>query len=178
MALSEFSLRNRYTIYPLFIAAVIFGLLSYMNLPIQLFPDTAPPLVNVLTSYPGAAAEDVADLVSDPIEMEVASLEGVERVSSTSQNGLSLVEVEFRYGNDVDLAAVDVQNAIARIRDRLPPGIAEPQVLSFSTSDVPVLTMGIIGDDMPQVRRLANDVLAPELQRIPGFLVGFSRNSP
>ncbi len=168
MALSEFSLKNRYTIYPLFIAAVIFGLLSYINLPIQLFPDTAPPLVNVLTSYPGAAAEDVADLVSDPIEMEVASLEGVERVSSTSQNGLSLVEVEFRYGNDVDLAAVDVQNAIARIRDRLPRGIAEPQVLSFSTSDVPVLTMGIIGDDMPEVRRLADDVLAPELQRIPG----------
>ncbi|MFW5643549.1 MAG: efflux RND transporter permease subunit, partial [Alkalispirochaeta sp.] len=145
MALSDYALKHRFTIYPLFIAAVIFGLLSYINLPIQLFPDTAPPLVNVLTSYPGAAAEDVADLVSDPIEEEVASLEGVEQVSSSSQNGLSLVTVEFRYDISVDLAAVDVQNAISRIRSTLPPTIAEPQVLKFSTSDRPVITMGLAG---------------------------------
>ncbi len=168
MALSDYSLKNRYTIYPLFIAAVIFGILSYINLPIQLFPDTAPPLVNVLTSYPGAAAEDVADLVSDPIEEEVASLEGVDRVTSTSQNGLSLVTVEFRYDTSVDLAAVDVQNAISRIRARLPGTIAEPQVLKFSTSDRPVVTMGLIGEDMVAVRNLAEDILAPELQRVDG----------
>lgn len=168
MTLSEYSLKHRYTIYPLFIATVIFGLLAYLNLPIQLFPDTSPPLVNVLTSYPGAAAEDVADLVSDPIEEEAASLEGVYRVSSTSQNGLSLVEVEFRYGNSVDLAAVDVQNAISRIRGKLPPDIGEPQVLKFSTSDRPVLTMGLSGDNLVDVRRLAEDELSPELQRVEG----------
>lgn len=168
MALSDYSLNNRYTIYPLFIAAVIFGILSYITLPIQLFPDTAPPLVNIMTSYPGAAAEDVADLVSDPIEEEVASLEGVDRVTSTSQNGLSLVTVEFRYDTSVDLAAVDVQNAISRIRARLPQNIAEPQVLKFSTSDRPIVTMGLIGEDMVAVRNLAEDVLAPELQRVGG----------
>jgi len=168
MALSDYALKHRFTIYPLFIAAVIFGLLSYINLPIQLFPDTAPPLVNILTSYPGAAAEDVADLVSDPIEEEVASLEGVEQVSSSSQNGLSLVTVEFRYDISVDLAAVDVQNAISRIRSTLPRTIAEPQVLKFSTSDRPVITMGLIGEDMTGVRNLAEDIIAPEIQRVPG----------
>ena len=168
MALSEYSLKNRYTIYPLFIAAVIFGILSYINLPIQLFPDTAPPLVNILTSYPGAAAEDVADLVSDPIEEELASLEGVEKVSSTSQNGISLVAVEFRYDTSVDLAAVDVQNALTRIRSALPDTIDEPQVLKFSTSDRPVITLGLRGADMVAVRDLAEEVLSPEIQRIPG----------
>ncbi|MFW5695523.1 MAG: efflux RND transporter permease subunit [Alkalispirochaeta sp.] len=168
MALSDYALKNRFSIYPLFIGAVIFGILAYINLPIQLFPDTSPPLVNVLTSYPGAAAEDVADLVSDPIEEEVASLEGVEQVSSSSQAGLSLVTVEFRYDMSVDLAAVDVQNAISRIRTTLPPTIAEPQVLKFSTSDRPVITMGLSGDNMAEARTIAEDVLAPEIQRVEG----------
>ena len=168
MSLSEFSLKNRYTVYVIFIAAVVFGVIAYRTLPVQLFPDTAPPLVNILTPYPGAAAEDVADLVSDPIEEEAASLEGVAAVSSTSQNGLSLVEVEFRYGVSTDLAAVDVQNAIARIRSSLPREIGEPQVLKFSTSNKPVLTMGLGGKDLATVRRLAEDVFAPELQRLGG----------
>jgi len=180
MAISDYSLNNRFTIYPLFIAAVIFGLLAYFNLPIQLFPDTSPPLVNILTSYPGAAAEDVADLVSDPIEEEVAGLESVTRVSSTSQSGLSLVSVEFRYGHSEDIAAVDAQNAVSRIRNTLPEGIGEPQVLKISTADRPVVTMGLSGENMTEVRRLAEDVLAPELQRVAGvaFVDVFGGHSP
>lgn len=171
MTLSEFALKNRHTVWALAIAAVIFGTLAYLSLPIQLFPDTAPPLVNVLTPYPGAAAEDVADLVSDPIETEAATLEGVYKVSSTSQDGLSLVQVEFVYATDVDLAAVDVQNAIARIRAKLPGQIGEPQVLKFSTGNRPVLTMGLIAENLVKVRRLAEDVLAPEVQRLDGVAI-------
>ncbi len=168
MTLPRFALQNKYTIYALSIAAIIFGVLAYLSLPIQLFPDTAPPLVNVLTPYPGAAAKDVADLVSDPIETECAALEGVHKVTSTSQDGLSLVSIEFNYDRDVDIAAVDVQNAISRIRSELPRQIGEPQVLKFSTSDRPVLTMGLTGENLVEIRRLAEDVLAPELQRVPG----------
>jgi len=61
--LSRFALKNRHTIYALSIGAVIFGVIAYVSLPIQLFPDTAPPLVNVLTSYPGAAAEDLEKMI-------------------------------------------------------------------------------------------------------------------
>ncbi|MDQ7051578.1 MAG: efflux RND transporter permease subunit [candidate division KSB1 bacterium] len=171
MNLAAFALRNRYVVYALSIAAVIFGVLAYRTLPIQLFPDTAPPLVNVLTPYPGAAAQDVADLVSDPIEKETAALEGVYKVTSTSQDGLSLVAIEFRYDVSVDLAAVDVQNAISRIRGKLPREIGEPQVIKFSTSSRPVLTVGLLGDNLVEVRRLAEDVLAPELQRVPGVAI-------
>lgn len=168
MTLSEFGLKNRYTVYALSIAAIFFGIVSYFSIPIQLFPETAPPLVNILTPYPGSSAEDVADMVSDPIEEECAALEGVYKVSSSSQDGLSLVTVEFRYNIDVDMAALDAQNAISRIRGKLPYGIQEPQVLKFSTSDRPVLTMGVIGENLTEVRRLAEDVLAPELQRVEG----------
>ncbi|RKX29064.1 MAG: AcrB/AcrD/AcrF family protein, partial [Candidatus Zixiibacteriota bacterium] len=168
MTLSEFGLKNRYTVYVLAIAAVFFGVVAYFSLPIQLFPETAPPLVNILTAYPGASAEDAADMVSDPIEKECAALEGVYKVSSSSQDGMSVVTVEFRYDVDVDMAALDVQNAISRIRGKLPSGIQEPQVLKFSTSNRPVLTVGIIGDDLVEVRRLVEEDLAPELQRVAG----------
>ncbi|MBR9977593.1 MAG: efflux RND transporter permease subunit [Bacteroidetes bacterium] len=168
MTLSEFTLNNKYMVYAATIAAIVFGLLAYLTLPIQLFPETAPPLVNILTAYPGAAATDVADLVSDPIEEECAALEGVYKVKSTSQDGLSLVSVEFNYDISVDLAAVDVQNAIARIRGKLPREAGEAQVLKFSTSDRPILTVGLRGDDMVGVRRLAEEVFSPELQRLPG----------
>lgn len=171
MSMPGFALDNRHTVYALFLGVLLFGTLAYFALPIQLFPDTAPPLVNILTSYPGATAADVADLVSEPIETECASLEGVARVASTSQDGLSLVEVEFRYGVSVDLAAIDVQNALTRIRAGLPSDIADPQVLKFSTSDRPVLTVGARGEDLVSVRRLAEDVLAPEIQRVPGVAV-------
>ncbi|MBN1446375.1 MAG: efflux RND transporter permease subunit [Bacteroidetes bacterium] len=168
MTLSQFTLNNRYTAYAVTIAGVVFGVLAYLSLPIQLFPDTAPPLVNVLTPWPGTAAEDVADLVSDPIEREAAALEGVYKVNATSQDGLSLVSIEFDYDVSVDLAAVDVQNAIARIRGKLPGDIGEPQVLKFSTSNRPVMTLGLRGSDMAEVRRTAEDILSPELQRVQG----------
>lgn len=168
MTIPGFALGNKYTVWALTIAVVIFGTLAYISLPIQLFPETAPPLVNILTPYPGAAAQDVSDLVSEVVEEEAASLEGVYRVSTTSQDGLSLVAVEFDYDMSVDLAAVDVQNAIARIRSRLPREIGKPQVLKFSTSDRPVLTVGLSGRDLVAVRRLADDVLSSEIQRIAG----------
>jgi len=168
MNIPEFALKNKYTIWALTIAVVIFGTLAYFDLPIQLFPETAPPLVNILTPYPGAAAQDVSDLVSEIIEEEAASLEGVYRVTTTSQDGLSMVAVEFNYDISVDFAAVDVQNAISRIRSNLPRDIGEPQVLKFSTSDRPVLTVGLSGQNLVEVRRLADDVLGPEIQRVSG----------
>lgn len=171
MSLSRFALRNRYTVWASTIAVLGFGGWAYLTLPIQLFPETAPPLVNILTPYPGAIARDVADLVSEPIEEECGSLEGLHEISSTSQDGLSLVSVEFTYGTSVDLAAVDVQNAISRIRSRLPREIGEPQVLKFSTSDRPVMTAGIVGSDLVEARRLADDVLAAEMQRVEGVAV-------
>jgi multidrug efflux pump subunit AcrB len=168
LTLSEFSLKNRYTVYALFIGAVIFGLMAYFTLPIQLFPDTSPPLINVMTAYPGAVAEDVANLVSDPIETEMGALEGVHRVSSKSQDGLSLVEVEFKYGNSTDLAAIDVQNAVSNIRSRLPLQISEPQIMKFSTSNRPVLTIGLKGENLVEIRSLASNVIAMEVQRVSG----------
>ncbi len=172
MSWAGFSLARRHAVYAASIAVIVFGGLAWLRLPVSLFPDTAPPLVNVVTAQPGAAALDVARDVSEPIEGEVAALDGIARVTSLSQDGLSVVTAEFEYGRDVDLAAVDVQNAVDRIGDRFPPGTARPRVLKFSTADRPVITLAVRGAegavDPAGARRIAEDRIRPLLQRVPG----------
>lgn len=168
MSLTRAVLRNQHAVWAGIIAAFIFGVVGYLQLPVRLFPDTAPPLVNVVTPWPGASAADVERDLSRVLEEEFASLEGVAILSATSQDNLSMVSVEFQYDVSSDLAAVDVQNAIARIGQELPPGAEQPRVMTFSTSDRPVYTVGIVADDMVRARRLAEDELGPWLQRVEG----------
>ncbi len=168
MKFTENLIKNKYIVWALVIAAVIFGIQAYFSIPMQLFPDTAPPLINVITAYPGAGAEDVSETLSRKLEEEFASLDGVVKTKTTSQDNLSIISVEFDYERDVDLAAVDVQNSISRIKSSLPSGIIDPQVLKFSTSDKPVATIGIKADDLIRARKITEDVFAPAFQRIEG----------
>lgn len=166
----DFSIKHKYTIFALILAVIIFGLYAKGNMKEELFPETAPPLVNVITAFPGASPADVSKNLSKTLAEEFTTIDGAKTIKSSSQNGLSIVKVEFQYGKNVDEAAVDVQNTIARIRKNLPAGIAEPQVMKFSSSNRPVLTLGISGTekDLTEIRRLADNEIKARLQLTPG----------
>ncbi|MCW8919628.1 MAG: efflux RND transporter permease subunit [Gammaproteobacteria bacterium] len=170
MSWPSFSLRYRYTIFAALIAVVVFGVVARLGLPIQLFPDSDPPVVTVITAYPGVAAVDVAKNVSKVMEEEFGGINGIRKVSSTSQIGLSVVKAEFHYTRDVEAAALDVQNAISRIRNHLPQGIGEPQVLQFSSSDKPILTLALKSGELSlqAVRELADNAVRDRLQLVDG----------
>ena len=168
MSITAFFLRNRHAVWALVVATVLFGVVAYRELPVRLFPDTAPPLVNIVTAWPGATAADVNQDLTDVLETELASIEGVARTSSTSQDNLSMIQVEFQYGTDVDIAAVEVQNAVSRIGADMPESAEQPRVLTFSTADRPVYTVGVVADDLLVARQLAEDVVAPRLQSVAG----------
>ncbi len=168
MSVTGFFLRNRYAVWALVVGIVILGVGAYGQIPVRLFPDTAPPLVNIVTAWPGATAGDVNRDLSDVLETEFASLEGVATTSSTSQDNLSVIQVEFQYDTDVRLAAVDVQNAISRIADDLPTTAQLPRVFTFSTADRPIYTVGIAAEDLLHARHIAEDVIAPRIQGVEG----------
>ena len=170
MSWPAFSIKYRYTVFAALIAVVLLGLYARLALPVRLFPDTDPPVVTVIIPYPGAAASDVAKVVSKPLEEEFAGIDGTARVTSTSQTGLSVVKAEFHYTRSVDTAAVDVQNAISRIRPNLPATIGEPQVLQFSSADKPILTIALASDTLAltDVRELADNAIKDRLQMLPG----------
>jgi multidrug efflux pump subunit AcrB len=166
----ELVLRHRHAALALLIAVLVLGVQARFQLPVQLFPDTDPPTVTVITEYPGMAAADVDADLTRLLEEEFASIDGVRRISSTSQAGLSVVQVEFSYGLLSALAAVDVQNAVGRIRRDLPAEIGEPQILEFSTADKPIVTAALFSDSMalPEVREYADNEVRERLERVPG----------
>ncbi len=144
----EWVLHQRHTVIALLVGALVLGVQARFQLPVQLFPDTDPPTVTVITEYPGMAATDVDADLTRLLEEEFASLDGVTRISGTSQAGLSVVRVEFDYGMLATLAAVDVQNAVGRVRRDLPGTIGEPRVLEFSTADKPIVTVALRSDTL------------------------------
>lgn len=170
MRWAEWVLRYRHAVIALLLAVLVLGVQARFQLPVQLFPDTDPPSVTVITEYPGMASADVDADLTRLLEEEFASLDGVIRISGTSQADLSVVRVEFSYGMSSSLAAVDVQNAVGRIRRELPDGIGEPRVLEFSTADKPIVTVALRSDqmDLAEVRELADNPVRERLERVPG----------
>ncbi|VAX06386.1 RND multidrug efflux transporter; Acriflavin resistance protein [hydrothermal vent metagenome] len=170
MSWPRFSIDYRYTVFAVLIGIVVVGLVARFSLPVRLFPDTDPPVVTVLTTYPGVAARDVSKNLSKPMEEEFAGIDGVTRVSSSSQTGLSVVKVQFNFSRRVEEAAVEVQNAITRIRDRLPTSMGEPQVMQFSSADKPFLTIALSSDtlSLQQIRELADNDIRDRIQLITG----------
>jgi len=126
MNLTDFSLKNPYTVMALVLLAVALGGFAYFRTPTDLFPNTVPPQVIVVTVRPGANADDMADKVSQIIEKELNTLSGLKKVSSTSRDEVSAVNAEFHYEKPIGEALLDVQNAVARIRAQLPGDILEP----------------------------------------------------
>lgn len=167
---ARFAIKHRYVIFSLLLAVLFFGLAARFTIKTELFPDTTPPLVNIMTPYPGAEAQTVSKDIDEILEKELATVPGVRRIKASSQDGLSLVTVEFHYGTDQDLAALDVQNTIDRIAYKMPANIGNPQVLKFSTTNKPIITLAVTSDKIPlsQVRTLAEDELAQEIQLLPG----------
>ncbi len=170
MSWPRFSINYRYTVFAMLIGVIVTGVVARFSLPVRLFPDTDPPVVTVLTAWPGVAARDVSKNLSKPMEEEFVGIDGVVRVGSTSQTGLSVVKVEFSYQRRVEEAAVEVQNAITRIRDRLPARMREPRVMQFSSSDKPIVTIALNSPtlSLAQIRELADNTIRDRIQLIDG----------
>lgn len=170
MTLAEFAVKRYYTTLSFTILIIIFGISSYFTLPIQLNPDIEPVIISVITNYSGVSAEDISNSISEIIEEEVGVIEGVTKISSISMTGTSIITIEFGYDKNIDIAGVEVQNIISRIRNKLPNDIEEPEIRKFNSSDKPIVTLSINSDyyDLIFLRSLADNELKNKLQLIDG----------
>jgi multidrug efflux pump len=117
---------------------VAFGVLSFDRLPLREYPDIDPPILNVTTLYPGASAAVVENKITEPIEDRLAGLEGIKSMTSQSQDGRSSIVLEFHLDRDIDNAANDVRDRVARVMGDLPEE-AEPPEVAKSASDEQVI---------------------------------------
>jgi multidrug efflux pump len=127
---------------------VILGLLSASRLPIRELPDVESPVVSIETNYLGAAADVVETKITQVIEERVAGLEGISKITSQSVDGRSSINIEFDPSRDVDEAANDVRDRVARVSSNLPPEADPPEVGKVDFGAEPIIWMTLSSDTM------------------------------
>jgi len=159
------------------LAALFIGLLGLMFTPRQEDPEISVPMVDLFVQYPGASAEQVTSLVTEPLERIMSQIPGVRHVYSASQRGQAIVTVRFLVGEPLGPSIVKVHDKIQSNMDKIPPGVAMPLVKPKGINDVPVVTITLSSDsvDDAALRTLGVDVLQ-RLREVPdsgqGFVVG------
>jgi len=170
MSLPGFSVKRKVTITMLILIVVVMGVISYFHIGLDLMPNIEYPQLTVITNYSGASPKDVEQLVSKPIEAVVSSVSRVKKVKSISQEGLSIVTIELEWGTNLDAAAQDVRDRIARSRKYIPQEADDPIVYKFNLSDFPVLYYGVKGKGFSQseLKKLLDDEVVERLSRLDG----------
>jgi len=169
MNLPQLSVTRRVTVSMLVMILILFGGMSLTNLGLDMMPDLEFPILTVVTTYPGAAAEDIEQLVTRPIESATARLKGIEKLTSTTSEGMSQVTIQFKWGTDLDAAGQDVRESINRIKNFLPDDINEPMVMKMDMSAMPILLYGVTGMNSPmELQKYFEDAIVPRIERIEG----------
>jgi len=144
---SSWAIDNRTAIYILTIIITLAGLMTYMNLPKEQFPEIKLPQIYVQTIYPGTSPENMENIVTKPIEKEVKNLTGVKKVTSNSFQDFSVIIVEFNTDVDVKQAKQEVKDAVDKARTELPQNLPnEPEVNDIDLSEMPILYVNISGN--------------------------------
>ncbi len=152
------------------LALVVFGLIGLDRLPVRELPDIDPAVVNVLTVYPGASAEVVEAELTERLEEAISSADGIKLLSSTSREQASSITVEFIQGSDVDIAAQDVRDRVARVRGELPDDIDEPVISKQDASASPIIWLNLTSDvySTREITEIADRLVKDRLQTVPG----------
>ena len=167
MKIPEFSVNRKVTTIMFAMILVVLGILAFMRLGLDFFPDLEFPTVSVITTYRGASSEDIENTITRPLEQVVNSVSGVKKVDSITSEGLSMIMVEFEWGTNLDFAGQDVRDQIGLYSAYLPEDATEPLVVKFNISQMPIIFWGITSD-MPtyELMELIKDEVAMRLERI------------
>jgi multidrug efflux pump len=170
MFLSTVSIKRPVLTTVMSLALVIFGLIGLTRLPVRELPNIDPPIINVTTVYPGASAHVIETEVTERLEEELNSIEGIKTMTSESREQVSAVTLEFDLSRHIELAAQDVRDRVARVRGRLPPDIEEPVVAKQEADAQPVIWIAVNSErhTMLELSTLAENTLKDRLQTAPG----------
>lgn len=169
MFLSDTAVRRPVVATIVTFALVFFGILGYQRLGIDLFPQVDFPYVTITTTLFGAAPEVMDTDVTDPIEEQVNTIEGVKHITSTSGYGFSQVVVEFELYRDIDSAVQDVRAKVDLARRRLPTDIDPPVIDKLDINAIPILWLSMKGNlPLQKLGMIADEILRPQIESIEG----------
>lgn len=170
-------LKRPITAFMLILATLIFGTIALANLSVNLLPDVDSPTMLVRTEWSGASPREVEDQINQPLEAQLSSLQGLEKVTGFSRQGQSLISLTFRWGHNMDLAFLNVREKLDRARIALPGAAERPQLIQNTASDEPIAILGISNRDNPNpdfstrmdLKRWSEQVLTRRLEQAEGI---------
>ena len=170
MKLSKISIERPVLATVMSLVIVLFGIISFTQLPVREYPDIDPPIVSVVTLYRGASASVVETEITDVLEEQFATLEGVKTIKSSSKEGGSVVTIEFELSRDVNEAANDIRDRVSRIRGALPTEIEDPVISKVDANAQPIVWLALYSKTHStlELSYLADQVLKEKIQRLTG----------
>jgi multidrug efflux pump len=155
------------------VAAIILcviGLAAFTGLPIRELPNVDPPVVSVSTSYRGASAEVIEERITQVIERQVAGIQGIDRVNSSSRDGRSQINITFTLDRDLDDAANDVRDAVSRVSANLPDQADPPQIAKANADSSPIIILNLTSSTLSplELADYADRYLVERLSTVPG----------
>ncbi|MFA4986895.1 MAG: efflux RND transporter permease subunit [Candidatus Brocadiia bacterium] len=169
MIISDISIRRPVMAAMIILAMIIFGIVSYPKIGVDLMPNTDFPIVSISTVLRGASPETIETRVSKVIEDAVSTVSGLKHLTSQSRESLSVIICEFELEVNGEFAAQDVRDKVGRITNKLPSDTESPIIMKFDTNSSAVVTVVLKGPDGPSVlTKFAEDSVKPTFQKIIG----------
>ncbi len=169
MKLADVSIKRPVFATMMIFALIVLGLFSYTKLNIDEFPDVDIPVVTIATVLPGAGPEQIETDVTKKIEDAVNTIGGIDHIASTSQEGLSIITIQFKLEVDGKQAATEVREKIAAIRADLPDDTKDPVIQRFDPASQPILTLAVSGErSEKEITTFTKDVIKKRLENVEG----------
>ena len=169
MSIYRKAVNNPVTTALVFIALAIFGIFSLINISLDRFPKFDANVVMVMSSYPGASAEDIETNLTKVLENSLNGVSDLKNLTSTSKENISLITLEFVEGVDIDVATNDVRDKLDMVNSVLPDGVTLPVIFKFSADDMPIMIMAATADESLQaLEKILDDKVATPLARVSG----------
>lgn len=170
MKLSEISIQRPVLATVMSLVIIIFGVVSFMQLPVREYPDIDPPVVSVTTFYRGASPNVIETEITDILEEQLSTIEGVKTITSSSQEQGSAITITFELDRDVDQAANDVRDRVASVRGLLPREADDPIIQKIDVNAQPIMWLALISDrhNNLELTDAAERILKERLLRLPG----------
>lgn len=176
MSIYRDAVKRPITTLLIFVAVIIMGLYSLVQLPIDLYPEIEFPAITVMTQYSGANASDIETNISKPVEDALSSISNIKEVSSVSRDNISVVFAEFEWGTDLDEAANDIRDGLSFIQRYLPENAEDPVIYKFNSSMMPILFYAVTAEESFEgLDKLIEEKISNPLNKIDGIgSIGFA----
>lgn len=169
MSIYKSAVNKPITTIMLFVAVIVVGIYALIKMPVDLYPEIEPPIISVMTTYPGANAADIETNITKPLEDALNSIDNLDEVTSTSTDNLSVITLQFKWESNLDEAANDIRNVIDRVMDALPEGTDRPTIFKFSTNMMPIVFYAITANESYMgLEKLIDEKIVNPLNRVDG----------